>query len=420
MTVVSVEHLSKAYRLGQIGTGTLSHDLNVWWARARGKPNPLLRVGQKDDDNRDGETIWALRDVSLEVKRGEVLGIIGRNGAGKSTILKVLSQITAPTEGHVKVKGRIASLLEVGTGFHPELTGRENIYLNGAILGMKKAEIARKFDEIVAFSEVEQFIDTPVKRYSSGMYVRLAFAVAAHLDPEILLIDEVLAVGDAAFQQKCLTKMGDVARGGRTVMFVSHNMSAIRHLCDVAAIVKSGKIHYIGGTAEAVRVYHDAMDTGDVGSLADRVDRVGDGTLRITKVSLADSDNRPLSIAVSGKTVRVTIEYQADRQRSEVDFAVAFFTRLGEPLFLCSTAHSGRGIEVLPGHGKITCEIESLPLTSGVYRLDLSAMRGNNTIHDWIQNTCRFEVQTVDYFDTGSDFSVGTNPFLGRSNWRRG
>ncbi len=229
--VISVENLSKAYRLGQIGTGTLTNDLKVWWAKKRGKPNPLLKIGEADHGNRDGETVWALKDINFQVEQGEVLGIIGRNGAGKSTLLKILSRVTAPTGGQIKVKGRIASLLEVGTGFHPDLTGRENIYLNGAILGMTREEVSRKFDEIVAFAEVEKFIDTPVKRYSSGMYVRLAFAVAAHLDPEILVVDEVLAVGDAEFQKKCLGKMGDVAKGGRTVLFVSHNMQAITRLC---------------------------------------------------------------------------------------------------------------------------------------------------------------------------------------------
>src|SRR5512138_2523536 len=204
--VISVENLSKTYRLGQIGTGTFANDLKVWWAKMRGKPNPLLRIGETDHGNRDGENLWALRDVSFTVEQGEVLGIIGRNGAGKSTLLKILSRVTAPTSGKIKVKGRIASLLQVGTGFHPELTGRENIYLNGAILGISRQEIDSKFDEIVDFSGVEKFIDTPVKRYSSGMYLRLAFAVAAHLEPEILVVDEVLAVGDAEFQRKCLGK----------------------------------------------------------------------------------------------------------------------------------------------------------------------------------------------------------------------
>lgn len=254
-TVISVEKLSKVYRLGQIGTGTFSRDLNMWWAKARGKPNPFLRIGETDHGNRDGQDLWALNDVSFTVKQGEVLGIIGKNGAGKSTLLKILSRVTAPTSGRVRVKGRIASLLEVGTGFHPELTGRENIYLNGAILGMSRGEIDRKFDEIVDFSGVEKFIDTPVKRYSSGMYVRLAFAVAAHLEPEILLVDEVLAVGDAEFQKKCLGKMGKIAKEGRTVLFVSHNMAAVSDLTRRCLWLEGGSVLDDGKTDEMVNRY---------------------------------------------------------------------------------------------------------------------------------------------------------------------
>ena len=256
-TVISVENLSKTYRLGQIGTGTFSRDLEVWWAKMCGKPNPMLRIGEKDHGNRDGEKLWALRDVSFKVEQGEVLGIIGRNGAGKSTLLKILSRVTAPTSGRVKVKGKIASLLEVGTGFHPDLTGRENTYLNGAILGMSRKEINRKFDEIVDFAEVEKFIDTPVKRYSSGMYVRLAFAVAAHLEPEILLIDEVLAVGDAQFQRKCLGKIGEVAQKGRTVLFVSHDLTNISILCTKALLIQEGRSVYHGQTKNVIEKYYD-------------------------------------------------------------------------------------------------------------------------------------------------------------------
>lgn len=254
-TVISVENLSKSYRLGQIGTGTFAQDLAVWWARVRGKPSPLLKIGQVEHGNYDGEELWALKDVSFTVQQGEVLGIIGRNGAGKSTLLKILSRVTAPTSGVIKVKGRVASLLEVGTGFHPELTGRENVYLNGAILGMTKAEVARKFDEIVDFAGVEKFIDTPVKRYSSGMYVRLAFAVAAHLDPEILVVDEVLAVGDAEFQKKCLGKMGEVAQGGRTVLLVSHNMGAIARLCKNSIWLDLGEIQLFDSTSKTIKNY---------------------------------------------------------------------------------------------------------------------------------------------------------------------
>ena len=256
-TVISVENLSKSYRLGQIGGKTLVEDLNRWWARARGKPNPYLKIGQTDHGNQDGERIWALQDVSFSVQQGEVLGIIGRNGAGKSTLLKILSRVTAPTTGQIRVKGRIASLLEVGTGFHPELTGRENVFLNGAILGMSKEEVTRKFDEIVDFAGIEKFIDTPVKRYSSGMYVRLAFAVAAHLDPEILVVDEVLAVGDAEFQKKCLGKMGDIAQKGRTVLFVSHNMASVRKLCTQSLLLDRGSIALAGKTDTVIDHYLD-------------------------------------------------------------------------------------------------------------------------------------------------------------------
>lgn len=241
---IKVEGLGKQYRLGEIGTGTISHDLNRWFARLRGKEDPFAKVGEANDRTKKGNSdyVWSVRDVNFEVKKGEVLGIVGRNGAGKSTLLKILSKVTAPTTGNIKVNGRIASLLEVGTGFHPELTGRENIFLNGAILGMTKSEIRSKFDEIVDFSGVERYIDTPVKRYSSGMYVRLAFAVAAFLEPEILIVDEVLAVGDAEFQKKCMGRMKDVSvNDGRTVLFVSHNMAAIQKLCTAGLLLSNGR-----------------------------------------------------------------------------------------------------------------------------------------------------------------------------------
>ncbi|MFN8207213.1 MAG: ABC transporter ATP-binding protein [Bacteroidales bacterium] len=260
-TVIKVENLSKLYRLGEISTGTLRSDIQRWWAQMRGKEDPLAKIGHENDRSRKAEkdeVVWALKDINFEVKQGEVLGIIGKNGAGKSTLLKILSQVTTPTTGNIKVRGRIASLLEVGTGFHPELTGRENIFLNGAILGMTKAEIRGKFDEIVDFAGIAKYIDTPVKRYSSGMYVRLAFAVAAHLDPEILIVDEVLAVGDAEFQKKALGKMQQISHGqGRTVLFVSHNMSTIRNLCQQAMLLTNGKVKYSGPSNEVVNLYEE-------------------------------------------------------------------------------------------------------------------------------------------------------------------
>ena len=257
MQVIKVEHLYKQYQLGQVSTGTISHDLNRWFHRIRGKEDPYekITIDNNREEKGDSNFVWALKDVNFEVNQGEVLGIIGRNGAGKSTLLKILSKVTAPTKGNIKIRGRIASLLEVGTGFHPELTGRENIFLNGAILGMTKTEIRSKFDEIVAFSGVENYIDTPVKRYSSGMYVRLAFAVAAHLEPEILIVDEVLAVGDAEFQKKCLGKMKDVSSQGRTVLFVSHNLVAVKSLCQRGILMERGTISFTGTADETVEKY---------------------------------------------------------------------------------------------------------------------------------------------------------------------
>ena len=261
-TVIQVENLSKQYRLGTVGTGTISHDINRWWHKVRGKEDPFLTVGEENNRAAKGTTdyVWALRDIAFDVKQGEVLGIIGRNGAGKSTLLKLLSRTTAPTTGNIKVKGRIASLLEVGTGFHPELTGRENIFLNGAILGMTKHEIIRKFDEIVDFAGVERYIDTPVKRYSSGMYVRLAFGVAAHLDSEIMIVDEVLAVGDAEFQKKCFGKMGDLSKGGRTVLFVSHQLGMLSKLCRTSILLEKGKIAKSGYTTDILDHYLSATN----------------------------------------------------------------------------------------------------------------------------------------------------------------
>lgn len=262
--VIAVEQLSKVYRLGTIGGGTLREDISRWWAKALQKPDPTVKIGQ--EPRHVGHDFLALRDVNFEVNEGDILGIIGRNGAGKSTLLKILSRVTGPTSGLIKIRGRIASLLEVGTGFHPELTGRENIFLNGTILGMTKAEIRRNLDEIIAFSEIEDFIDTPVKRYSSGMYVRLAFAVAAHLESEVLIVDEVLAVGDAQFQKKCLGKMDEVSRHGRTVLFVSHNLDAVRNLCRTALVLQDGKLLFSGQVEQGIQRYLSSgvLLTGEV------------------------------------------------------------------------------------------------------------------------------------------------------------
>lgn len=288
--VLRIENISKQYRLGQISTGSLVHDLNRWWSRIQGKEDPYLQVGQLNDRSKvsEGDYVWSLKDVSFDVNRGDVVGIIGKNGAGKSTLLKILSQVTSPTLGNVKIKGRVAALLEVGTGFHPDLTGRENVFLNGAILGMTANEIKRKFDEIVSFSGVEKYIDTPVKRYSSGMMVRLGFAVAAHLEPEILIVDEVLAVGDAEFQKKCLGKIQNVSSEGRTVLFVSHNMQALQSICKRGILLKNGMVEENNDIDICIQKYTGLFKEAKLETLAinDRLGRTSsNGNAMFTKVS---------------------------------------------------------------------------------------------------------------------------------------
>ncbi|MGY2133419.1 ABC transporter ATP-binding protein [Hymenobacter sp. HD11105] len=304
---IRVEELGKLYRLGEIGTGTLSHDLNRWWARMRGKEDPFSKIGETNDRTTKGQSdyVWSLRDINFEVKQGEVLGIIGRNGAGKSTLLKILSKVTAPTTGRIKVRGRIASLLEVGTGFHPELTGRENIFLNGAILGMTKVEIRSKFDEIVDFSGVERYIDTPVKRYSSGMYVRLAFAVSAFLEPEILIVDEVLAVGDAEFQKKCLGRMKDVSvNDGRTVLFVSHNMAAVKSLCTQGLILSNGCVRYSGSVNKSIDVYTTEINVERVDNdLLKIKSRKGNGNVLFSEFRIENTEGSTITSVLTGEDI---------------------------------------------------------------------------------------------------------------------
>ena len=323
-TVIKVENLSKAYQIGQIGTGTISRDLERWWITSvRGKEDPFLKIGETNDRSVKGESniVWSLRDINFEIQQGDAVGIIGRNGAGKSTLLKILSEVTSPTTGRINIKGRVASLLEVGTGFHPELTGRENIFLNGAILGMRKKEITRKLDEIIDFSGVERYIDTPVKRYSSGMYVRLAFAVAAHLESEIMIVDEVLAVGDAEFQKKCLGKMNDVKNSeGRTVLFVSHNMAAIKELCNKSILLKNGEINKTGSTQEIVRHYLANPTTIKSGNdlINDLTSRRGFGEIRFTDIVINNSE---LFIDPE-KEIRIDIKIQVNENVSSAYFSL--------------------------------------------------------------------------------------------------
>jgi lipopolysaccharide transport system ATP-binding protein len=374
--VISVENLSKTYRLGQIGTGTLTNDLKVWWAKARGKPDPLLKIGQADHSNRDGETIWALKDMSFSVDQGEVLGIIGRNGAGKSTLLKILSEVTAPTSGEVKIKGRIASLLEVGTGFHPDLTGRENTYLNGAILGMNKAEIKRKFDEIVDFSGVEQFIDTPVKRYSSGMYVRLAFAVAAHLEPEILLVDEVLAVGDAEFQKKCLGQMDKVAKEGRTVLFVSHNMQAISTLCPTTILLNGGKIAMKGTTSQVIDEYMSSDITQSAETLWSFEDAPGTDVIKLCAVRVLNEIGEVCFEMGMDRPIILQAEFWILR-KTKMHVSFHLYNQQETLLFATGNFHdvAWRDTEHEPGRYSCSCTIPDHYLNEGQHHVKVYLTR---------------------------------------------
>jgi len=365
-TVISVENISKAYRLGTIGGADLSDDFARWWAKMRGRPDPLAKIGEEHHARLMGEDFWALDDVSFDVKEGEVLGIIGRNGAGKSTLLKILSQVTAPTSGEVKIKGRIASLLEVGTGFHPDLTGRENVFLNGSILGMTKEEIKRKFDEIVAFSEIEEFIDTPVKRYSSGMYVRLAFAVAAHLEPEILIVDEVLAVGDAQFQQKCVGKMGQASRAGRTVLFVSHNLSVVCSLCSRALLLDGGRITSEGLAADVVSAYVQSSATSKGEVTWDGEPNSNNGRLRLGRARTLSGGQVTANVHID-KPLAVQYDFEVLRAGLNVSTSIHLHDKYGT----CVLA-SGTGPRVLEsGWYRHSCVFPANFLNDGRYTISI-------------------------------------------------
>jgi lipopolysaccharide transport system ATP-binding protein len=389
--VISVENLSKTYQLGQINTGTLSRDLQVYWARVRGKPNPLLRIGQEDHGNRAGETIWALKDVSFDVEQGEVLGIIGRNGAGKSTLLKILSRVTAPTSGRIKVKGRIASLLEVGTGFHPELTGRENIYLNGAILGMTRAEITRKLDEIVSFAEIEKFVDTPVKRYSSGMYVRLAFAVAAHLDSEILIVDEVLAVGDAEFQKKCLGKMGDVAsKEGRTVLFVSHNMGAINNLCPNSMLLDTGRKSNYGETSKVVQHYLSGKSSEFEVILPSHPK----SNIAIRRVWLGNSEGKLANSILANVPFSIGVEFSVNQKIKNCEIYFRLYNEVGTPLLTSKLTDTlNASVDFESGIHRYINIIPSPFLAPGNYSLMVAIGQPQVEITERYDHILSFEVQ---------------------------
>jgi len=414
---VRVENLSKRYRIGgpQARYKTLRESL-VDMAAAPARR--LRRLGQPSPES---ETIWAMKDVSFEVKKGEVVGIIGRNGAGKTTLLKILCRITEPTDGYAEIHGRVGSLLEVGTGFHPELTGRENIYLNGAILGMKRAEIDGKFDEIVAFSEIEKFLDTPVKRYSSGMYVRLAFSVAAHLEPEILLVDEVLAVGDAAFQKKCLGKMGDVAYEGRTVLFVSHNMAAIENLCGKAMLLDAGRVILQGDVRQVIGRYLQTVlpSTIEGVPLVERKDRSGNGRIRLTGFHIEDAEGNRLTTARSGMDVEFVFAFECLDEEGPrgVDVGFSIHSSNDQTLLVLYSSYLGQIFDAVPSTGAFRCFVPKLPLSAGHYRVGARVTVGGEEA-DWPRNgVAHLDVVPGDFYGTGSEGFGRATPFLLSGTW---
>ena len=420
--VVRVENLSKQYRIGakQEGYRTLRDTLTGAFVSPFRRARRLLG-GQAYGAAELDETIWAIKDVSLEIKRGEVVGIIGRNGAGKTTLLKILSRITEPTEGYAEIHGRVGSLLEVGTGFHPELTGRENIYLNGAILGMKKAEIERKFDEMVDFAEIEKFIDTPVKHYSSGMYVRLAFAVAAHLEPEILLVDEVLAVGDMAFQKKCLGKMGDVVQEGRTVLFVSHNMAAIESLCGHVILLREGTVETIGRTRVVIDRYLESIAASCQSLfLGDRTDRRGSGVIRLTDFFMEDQHGNRVKVVQSGQQLAFVFTYKRDSQVHCNNVVMAFHvaTSSGHILFLHQNAFTGQRFDSIPPVGRFVCHIPRLPLVAGRYRIVGRVTVGGDEADYLLGDIGHIDVIEGDFFGSGNPGVAEHSPFLVEGTWR--
>jgi lipopolysaccharide transport system ATP-binding protein len=394
--VIRVENLSKKYTLGTIGTGTLYKDLNLWWYKTLGKKNPYAKIDETGDFQSESEH-WALRDVSFEIKQGDAVGVIGKNGAGKSTLLKILSRITTPTSGNIKIKGRVASLLEVGTGFHGELTGRENIYLNGAILGMSKNYINSKMEEIIEFSGVSKYIDTPVKRYSSGMYVRLAFAVAAHLEPEILVVDEVLAVGDAEFQKKCLGKMNDVSKNeGRTVLFVSHNMASVQNLCRSGIVLNKGQLFYSGTAKDSIAQYLQMREDSVGLSILERNDRQGGKAFRFSDIQITDLSNNILTSVQCGDDFIIEIGYKIfneDFDFSDCNLSINVTDIYGTGLINSTTEQQGIFINNKEFHqkNKLSLTIKSLPLAPSSYSINLSFYKGYTPV-DVIEKVYNLEI----------------------------
>ena len=414
--VVRVENLAKKYdihHLSKQSNATL-RDAIASTAKSLGR----ILSSKKSHPSR--EEFWALKNVSFEIKQGDVVGIIGRNGAGKSTLLKILSRITEPTKGRISIKGRVASLLEVGTGFHQELTGRENIYLNGAILGMSKAEIRRKFDEIVAFAEVEKFLDTPVKHYSSGMYVRLAFAVAAHLEPEILIVDEVLAVGDVQFQKKCLGKMGNVAKEGRTILFVSHNMSTVESLCNRGILLETGSVYLDGNSEEAVRAYLEkAYNLAQELPLNKRSDRRGSGKIRAANFRILNEKGESEQALQSGKNYYFELEYSKNVENTlnNVIVSIDLFDEKGNRVLLLRNNFTNQNFTINSQQGYILCSIKNLPLVYGLYRVSIYISHADRETLDYIEDAAVVAVDGGDFFGTGNPGLPNHCKYLLKADW---
>ncbi len=417
---IKFENISKQYRLGLVSTRTLSHDLNRWWTmNIRGKEDPYLKIGETNDRAHKGhsEYVWALKDINFEVEQGDVLGIIGKNGAGKSTLLKILSKVTSPTTGTIQAKGRIASLLEVGTGFHPELTGRENIFMNGAIMGMTKQEISRKLNEIVDFSGVERYIDTPVKRYSSGMTVRLGFAVAAHLDPEILVVDEVLAVGDAEFQKKAIGKMQDVSRAeGRTVLFVSHNMVATRNLCKSGIILKDGSIVRAGNIEDVINEYVIENENNLAINLENDIHRQGSGIVIFTDFFVNNLNNENIAIILTGHDIIFNFRVKA-KHECKIDLGFSFFTPEGIMMSNLYSNYQNQTFFLKEGYSLISCMIKEFPFCSPKI-----IVRGmiyiNGVLSDWPNTHLGIiDIEKGDYYNTGKKSSANIQ-YLFKGEWQ--
>ena len=399
--ILKAENISKQYRLGLVGTGTFKHDLNRWWHAVRGREDPYMSVGALNDraTKATEDYVWALQDINFEVQNGEVLGIIGKNGAGKSTLLKLLSRVTSPTTGVIKTKGRIASLLEVGTGFHPELTGKENIFLNGAILGMNKAEISDKLEEIISFSGCEMYIDTPVKRYSSGMRVRLAFAVAAHLEPDILVVDEVLAVGDAEFQKKAIGKMQDISKGdGRTVLFVSHNMVSVQQLCTRCLLIENGRIKSEGPTQEIIEEYLQLNDASEEFS---REEELASKAVFISNLYLITKNNIRSNKVQCGQEFNLIIEISAKQSLNNMNIEIGIDGDRGERLFYLSNKLIDKNLALSEGENNVQVNVKKLPLLPSKYGVTVRLSDDNGDELDRVHNNFKFQVEDGDFYNTG-------------------